>query len=73
MILLAVLLAAYNIYNNLATSLSTRLQTGAYVPEIQVAGKLNTAVFDAGEQFAVYQYTLEERYYSDSMNRIRTM
>lgn len=32
----------------------------AYVPEVQSAGQLNTAVFDSGEQFATYRYTFDE-------------
>ncbi|MDR1744754.1 MAG: methyl-accepting chemotaxis protein [Planctomycetota bacterium] len=73
MILFAIIIAVVNTLNNFATRLQAELQAGAYVLEIQDAERLNTAVFDSGEQFATYQYTLNESAYTNGMNRVGVM
>ncbi len=70
MILFAVIITAVNMLNSFETRLQAELQDGAYVPEIQAAERLNTALFDSGEQFATYQYTFDEDAYANGMNRI---
>ncbi|MCC8108731.1 MAG: methyl-accepting chemotaxis protein [Planctomycetes bacterium] len=73
MILFSIIIATANIYLNSATKLQAELQSDAFVPQIQAAESVDAAVSRSGEQFAFYQYTLEEANYTAAVAEIDQM
>ncbi len=73
MILFSIIIATANIYLNSATKLQAELQTDAFVPQIQAAEAVDAAVSRSGEQFAFYQYTLQEEKYNAAVAEIDNM
>ena len=73
MVLFSVFIAGVNIYNNRITRRQAELQSDAFVPEIQAAEKLNSAVSVSGEHFTVFQYTFAEPSYQAAMASVAVM
>lgn len=73
MIVFALILAFVNYSNNRQTGLQAELQSNAYMPQVQVAMELSGATYAAGELFAEYQYSLNEKDYHDAVAQTKTM
>ncbi|MDR3211371.1 MAG: methyl-accepting chemotaxis protein [Planctomycetota bacterium] len=73
MVLFSIIIAVVNMTNNQRTSRMAELQSGAFVPEIQVAVRLNSAVFASNEYFSFFQTDFSEESYQNTLAELAKM